>query len=264
MQAQIVRRLWVMVALMSQLLAQTTTSFGQSWSGQIAYEAVRKIDPSSMRIVINGEQVKPGDPNFPTDIPDTRTFGLNVQVAGSYAKETREEQGAAITIQAGNGPPRTRNIERPFKEQTFVDLNGAKTITVLTVGKDSEAKVYRADKPIQRVEGWQMTDQTKKIAGYACRKATVLYKKETYSVWVTTELPITYSPIPDLTPAAGTVLLIEGSREQFRATKVNAQPIAAVSLPVDATLVSPNELNDIKDKAFADFNQQMMMMGPRN
>lgn len=260
MKTHLIAALSLLTGAFYSAFAQTAPS-NPTWAGQITYEAVRKVDPSSMRIMINGEQVKPGDPNFPTDIPDTRTFGQKVQVTGQYAKEIRDGQNAVIRRIEDGGAPQTTNIERPFQEQTFVDLSGQKTITLLTVGKDKDAKTYRADAPIKRVDGWQQTDQTKKIAGYTCRKATVPYNKETYSVWITTELPLTYSPIHELTPATGAVLLIEGSREQFRATKVNTSASdTTVALPnLRTQQVTATELADLRQKAIADFQQQLQL-----
>ena len=245
--------------LAGPLIAQTPA--GSSWSGQITYEGVRKLDPNNMRININGEDIKPGDPRFPTDIPDTRMFGQKVLIIGKYAKESRDEQSAVIRVRDGGGPPETRNIPRPFNEQVFVDLSGQKKVTILTVGKDKDAKMYQAEAPIQRVGGWQLTDQMKKIAGYNCQKATVLYNKETYTVWITTELPMTYSPIHELTPQIGTVLLIEGSKEQFKATKVEtmASDAAAVIPNAQAQVVTPAQLTDLRQKAIADFQQQLQM-----
>ena len=239
-------------------IAQTAAT---GWSGQITYEGVRKIDPSTMRIVINGEQVKLGDPNFPTDIPDSRMFGQKVVVSGAYAKESRDDQNAVIRVREGNGPPQTRNLPRPFTEQIFVDLQGQKVLTLLTVGNDADAKTYQAEAPIKRVSGWQLTDQTRKIAGYTCRKATVPYNKETYTVWITTELPITYSPIHELTPETGAVLLIEGSREQFKATKINptAPDAASVKPNAPAQTVTPAQLAELRQKAITDFQQQLQL-----
>lgn len=260
----------VLTILVTLLTAAVRPVLAQT-SGQISYEVVRKIDPSGMRIIINGEQIKPGDPNFPTDIPDTRTFGQKVLFADKYAKESRDEQNIVIrTVDVapggggGGGIPRNTNINRPFDEKVFVDLANQKTVSLLTIGKDIDAKTYRAEAPIQRATNWQLTDQTKKIAGYTCRKATVPFKKETYTVWFTTELPITYAPIRELTPELGVALLIESSREQFRATKVNLSAIDAKDVqPPQAQTVTPEQLADLRQKAMADFQQQIMM-GERN
>lgn len=250
-------------ALFSPAFAQT--------SGQITYEVAKKIDPSALRIVINGEVVKPGDANFPADIPDTRTFGQKVLFTDKYAKETIENGGGMMvkTIRGGGpgmGVPKTTQLGRPYEETSFVDLVQQQTLTVLTVGKDKEVKTYHAQTPIKRAEGWQLTDQTKKIAGYVCRKATVPFQKETYTVWFTTDLPITYSPIRELTPERGVVLLIESSREQFRASKVSSSGVAATDVTPGqmGQTATEEQLKDIREKARADFQQKMMMNMEQN
>ncbi|GLU52653.1 GLPGLI family protein [Dyadobacter frigoris] len=244
--------------------AAVCAAFGQQ-SGQITYEIVRKIDPSGMRIMVNGEQVKPGDPNFPSDAPDTRTFGQKVLFTEKFVKENRDEQNTMIrTLVQDPGmdrAPQTPNMGRPFEEQIFVDLTASKLITLLTVGKEEQTKIYKSESPLKRAEGWQLTDQTRKIAGYTCRKATLFFRKESCSVWFTTELPLNYSPIHELTPEKGVVLLIESSREQVRATKVNLSAIKEkdVEPPTQAQTTTPQQLADIREKAMADFRQQLMI-----
>lgn len=234
-------------------------------SGQIAYEVVRRVDPTGMRIVINGEQLKPGDAGFPSDIPDTRTFGQKVSFSGDYAKESRDEENMVVrTVMpgpgTGGGAPQRTNMGRPFEEKIFVDIKKGMVLTYVTVGKDKDAKTYRAETAIERAPGWQITDQAKKIAGYQCKKATVQYKNEPYAVWFTTELPFQYSPIPALTPEKGVALLIEGTREQFKATKVNTDDIdpKTVAPEMQGELVTKEQLADIRQKAMADFHQKLM------
>ncbi len=238
----VVASVFVTVLATQPISAQTAPA---TWAGQIRYEGIHKIDPASLKFLgDNGELMKPGDPNFPTDIPDNRMSEQKVLINGAYAKVTGNNH---VMPQSGT--------RRPFTEQTFVDLKALKKVTIVTVGNGADAKMYLAEVPLQRVSGWQLTDQTRKIAGYTCRKYTVPYKKETYKVWITTELPITYSPIQELTPDTGAVLLIEGSREQFRATKVaKTAPDASVMKPnVQAQTVTPDQLTEIRQKAIADF-----------
>ncbi|MDO7845671.1 GLPGLI family protein [Hymenobacter sp. M29] len=244
-------------------LAQTT--------GHISYEATQRVDLSKLNIVINGQPVKPGSPDFPTDIPETRSFGLTLTFAGPAAKEQREGGGMTIrtvTMNGGTGDtpasaPQINNFARPFEEATYLDLANRATTTVLTVKKDDAPTTYRADAPIAPATGWNISSQTKKIAGYTCRKATVPYKKETYTVWFTTDLPFTYSPVRDLTPDKGVVLALESEQEQFRAAKVDLKPVPAAEVQPIATAqkVTPAELKDLREKALADFRQKMVEGG---
>ncbi|GAB3545944.1 hypothetical protein [Spirosoma fluminis] len=231
------------------IIAQTAAA---TWSGQITYEGVHKIDPASLKFLdSNGELMKPGDPNFPTDIPDARMSEQKVLINGTNAKVMRE--GEVV------GPGSQSQVGRLIVEQTFVDLKTLKKVTILTIGKDPDAKTYQAESQIQRVQGWQLTDQTRKITGYTCRKALVPYQKKTFAVWFTTELPITYSPIEALTPDTGTVLLIEGSNVQFKATKVAKtalNPSLVANPRVQAQSVTPEQLVDLRQKAVADLMQK--------
>ncbi|GAB2476725.1 hypothetical protein GCM10011375_21120 [Hymenobacter qilianensis] len=239
----------------SSLQAQTT--------GRISYEGTRRIDPNQRRIVINGQEVKPGSPDFPADLPDVRSFGQTLSFAGDYAREAQEGGGAMVRIVEGgpNSAPQTTNIGRPFEETVFLNLKDRTYATVVSVKKDDQTTEYRADAPFAKPENWQLTAQTKKIAGYTCRKATVPFRKETYTVWITTDLPFTYSPIRDLTPEKGVVLAVEGSGEQFKATKVDLKaPVkeAEVRPSTQAQMVTVAELNDVREKARADFRSRMM------
>ncbi len=225
-----------------------------AWSGQISYEGIHKIDPASLKFLDeNGELMKPSDPNFPKDIPDNRMSEQKVLINGSYAKVTGNNYQVMPSV----------GKLRPFFEQVFIDLKTLKKITLLTVGNDTEAKIYQAATSLQRVSGWQFTEQTKKMAGYTCRKGTVPYKKETFTVWITTELPFTYSPIPELTPDTGTVLLIEGSKEQFKATKITKTnpDNSAIKPNVQAQTVTLEQLAELRQKAIADFTQKYRRAG---
>ncbi|MBF9237829.1 GLPGLI family protein [Hymenobacter sp. BT683] len=236
-------------------------------SGRISYEATQRTDLSQMRVVINGQQVKPGSPDFPTDIPESRSFAMTLVFAGNYAKEQREGGNAIIrTMEGGPGSaPQVSSLPRPIEETVFLDLANRTTTTVLTVKKDDAPTTYRTDAPIAAPANWTVTNQTKKIAGYTCRKATVPYKKETYTVWFTTDLPFSYSPVRDLTPEKGVVLALESEQEQYRATKVDLKAVSEAEVQPSATAqkVTPAELRDLREKAMADFRQRMMEGGLR-
>ncbi len=234
-------------------------------SGRIHYEATQRNDPSQLHLVINGQEVKPGSPDFPTDLPETRSFGLTLTFAGKYAKEERENNIVMRTVEGPGAAPQTTSLPRPVQEATYLDLAGRTTTTVLTVKQNGALTTYRSDAPIAAPTGWAMTTQTRKIAGYTCRKATVPYRQETYTVWVTTELPFTYSPVRELTPEKGVVLALESEQEQYRAAKVDqpAVPEADVRPSPSARPVTAAELTDRRAKALADFRQRLLE-GSRN
>ncbi|GAA4052520.1 hypothetical protein GCM10022409_44270 [Hymenobacter glaciei] len=232
-------------------------------SGQIQFEVTKRIDPSQIRVVVNGQVVKPGSPDFPADIPETRTTSMSLAFAGSYAREKRES-GALRTmttaVNGGGGIPQTTVLKAPFEEITYVDLAGRAVATVLTVSKDNTTTTYRTDAPFVAPSGWILSSQTRKIAGYTCHKATVPYQKDTYTVWYTTDLPFTYSPVRELMPEKGVVLQLEGEKEQYQATKVDLKAVAETEVRPAGTaqLVTAAELKDLRAKAQADFRQRMI------
>lgn len=240
-----------------------TASARAQTSGRIQYEVTKRIDPSAIRVVVNGEVVKPGSPNYPTDIPETRTSGLTLTFAGSYAKETRESGALSTTTTSVNGAggvPQTTVVKSPFEETTYVDLPGRAVATVLTVTKDNATTAYRSNAAFAAPSGWKLTGQTRKIAGYACHKATAPHQKETYTIWYTTDLPFTYSPVRELMPEKGVVLQLESEKEQYQATKVDPKAVAEAEVrPLEtAQTVTPAELKDLRAKAQADFRQRLI------
>jgi GLPGLI family protein len=244
------------------LLAANPQARAQT-SGRLQYEVTQRIEPGQMRIMVNGQEVKPGSPDYPTDVPDSRSSKLTLAFAGSYAKEEVEMPMMRTVINGPNAAPEVSRIARPFSEATYLNLAGRSSSTVFSV-KDRQTTAtttYRADAPLPAVPAtWQLGTQTRKIAGYTCRKATATHKKLAYTLWVTTELPFTYSPVKDLTPDKGVVLALESEREQYRASKVSLQPVpeAEVRPSGEARQVSAAELKDLREKTLADMRQRMM------
>jgi GLPGLI family protein len=254
--------------LLISLLATISCSFAQSLtSGTIFYEGARRIDPSQLKIVINGEEVKPGSADAPPDLPQVANFSQTLIFSDKYAREEREMPRPFIrTLDGGPGAPEQEQVtkfEPPIAEKRYIDLQSQKIIRVLEVKKDK--KSYQAEESFTRAAGWQDSDKTRKIAGYTCRRATCPWKGETYTIWYTTDLNFTYSPIRELTPPKGVVLMIEGSNESFKAAKVESKTVASseVQPAPGAEIVSAEQLDDIREKTLADFRQVMMPGGPR-
>ncbi|MBN8823625.1 MULTISPECIES: GLPGLI family protein [unclassified Spirosoma] len=263
------------------VLAQTTAPT----SGKITYEGMRQIDRSQMRMVINGQEVRPGSPSgapdAPEGLPETISFTQKLVFSGSMAKEERDRQQGPMMFRRqmgdgapdGNGTPGGERPNRPrgdmrmnfpFEQQTYLDLTNKQRIDVLTVKKDSVTTTYRTDRPMPAATDWQTSEKTKKIAGYVCHKATATHRKMPYTIWYTTDLPFTYSPVSDLTPPQGVVLLIESDTESYKATGVSTESVAEASVqpPKEAKVVSAEEMEQIRRKGMADFRQRMMQNMP--
>jgi hypothetical protein len=230
---------------------------------------MRRIDPSQIKIVINGNTVKPGSPDAPP-IPDVRTFSQKLIFSGNFAREIQEAPAMMIRRLEGtpgempNGP--TQRIAAPFTESRYLDLTQKKVIRVLEVKKDSVNSIYLAEDPFPMTNNWKETNKTRKVAGYTCQKATCHWKGEEYTIWYTTELPFTYSPITALMPAQGVVLLVESNNQSFKASGVAFSniPETEVKPTLNAHKVSGQELDKLRDKAMADFHQRTFSNGPFN
>lgn len=276
-----------LLAAGSLLLAPMAFAQDAFTSGEIKYEVTRRIDMSQVRVNINGQEVRPGGtlPNGQTlDIPQTATFGQTVLFANGMASEKRDQQGPMMrTMTFGGegrpgGPPpsegnrgpdgrrmRDQRFRPPFDNLTYIDMASQTQITVLGVKKDSlTTEYYRSDSPIVRDSTWKEDDKTKKIAGYKCQRATANLRNTPYTIWYTTELPFTYSPVASLTPDKGVVLQIESDQEAYKATKVEGKPVdeAALRPNTKAKLVSKKQMDEIRRKEMASFRQRMMAENP--
>lgn len=257
-----------------------TTLYGQTpASGKITYEGMRQIDRSQMRMNVNGQEVQPGNPgapDAPEGTPEVMSFTQKLVFSGTMAKEERDrpQGGMMFRRQGGDGaagggsregrPPGMR-MTPPFDQQTYLDLANRQRIDVLVVKKDSTiTDIYRSEKPMPSAADWTPSDKTKKIAGYVCHKGTATRRKQTYTVWYTTDLPFTYSPIADLTPPKGVVMQIESDNESYKATGVSMEAVAEASVqpPKTAKSISAEEMEQMRRKGMADFRQKMMQNMP--
>ncbi|WP_375446506.1 GLPGLI family protein [uncultured Fibrella sp.] len=259
-------------------------------SGTIAYETMRRIDPSAMRININGQEVRPGGtlPNGRTfEVPETMEGTESFRFAGHWAMREPIDRRNMMQMRFQGGPggggpgggggdgggqgptaeqrqrmERFRNMRPPIEETTHTDLATGKTYTITALTVDSTHKeYYKSEQLATRPADWEVTSKTKKILGYNCQKATCTVKDQPCTVWFTTDLPFTFSPAPNFTPDKGVVLLIESDDLLYRATKVNAGTIDEASLkPSDsAKPATKEELAEIRKKAMATFRQQSGM-----
>ena len=246
-------------------------------------------------MVINGQEVRPGSagaPDAPEGMPEVISFTQKLVFAGGMAKEERDRPNNMMITRSidggsgrqGGGVARGTRMGAPFEQTTFLDLANRKRIEVMTIRKDSVSTMYRTERPMPKPEAWEESNKTKKIAGYTCKKATATMRlgrqmmggdgpptatapagePETFTIWYTTELPFTYSPVAALTPEKGVVLQIESDNQSYKATSVTAEAIAEtmVAPPANAKVVSAEEMNELRRKEMANFRQRMMNSMP--
>lgn len=244
--------------------AQTTAPA----AGRLRYEFTQRVDQKQVKITMldpNGQEIKTDGPGSTIELPNSLSAEKSLLYSGAYA---REEQAHGFQMAGGNisvTPDKTahsptRSIAAPLAEAQYFDL-AARTVTTVTTITSTNTEYVSPAVPIPTPPaGWQDLPQTKRIAGYLCHKVTVPFKKETYTLWVTTELPFTYSPVRELTPAQGVVLALSSDQEAYTATKLTAEPVAeaAVRPSPEARPVTVAELQELRAKAQADQRQRIM------
>jgi GLPGLI family protein len=237
----------LLMAPFSQMAwAQTNTS------GVIEYEVTARIDPERMR----GFSGANGGGEASDLITFTQTFTFNngmgkletvrpAGFTGGRARGNNNNNGGGNGGNNSAGSPRRMNMGN---NATYIDLANKKFIHVMGSPEDDQKSWY-TEEDFTAPANVTTADKTKKIAGYACKKATVKMKEETYTVWYTTDLPFSFSPINGLLPDnTGVVMAAESSKRAFNAKSVNLKPVAdsITALPSQAVKVSQEEMRDIR------------------
>ncbi len=240
-------------------------------AGRLHYEGMRRVDRDKVKvtsITVNGQPLRPEDLDNTLQLPHSVSSDKNLLFNGSYAKEERDLKalggmvmfGTAKAGQAGASTPLPKGALLPFLETKYLNLNARTVTSVTTITSTNTAYVTPAQPIPAPPAGWQDLPQTKKIAGYLCHKVTVPFKKETYTLWVTTELPFAYSPVRELTPTQGVVLALSSEQEEYTATKLAAEPVAEADMrpSPQAQPVTEAELKEVRAKANADQHQRVL------
>jgi hypothetical protein len=240
-------------------------------AGRLHYEGMRRLDMNKFKITmvtVNGQQVNPEDLGTTVQLPESIGAEKTLVFSGNYAKEERDLQalGGALarkgtaTGQPGAPTPLPKGVLIPILETKYLNLADRTTISVTTLTSTNTEYVAPAQPVPTPPADWQDLPQTKRIAGYLCHKVTVPFKKETYTLWVTTELPFAYSPVHELTPTKGVVLALSSDQEEYTATKLTPEPVAEAEVrpSPQAKPVTEAELKELRAKAQADQHQRMM------
>lgn len=252
-------------ALAGCLLAPPATAqTAPPTAGRLRYEATRRVEANQVKITSvtqNGQPVDMSAADLKLLLPETTSFVKTLVFSGGYAKEEREHAGFVVGAGAtgAKAPASPPGVRVSSTDTQYLNLAERTVATVTTI---AETQYQAPTRPVPTPPaGWQeLPQQTRRIAGYLCHKATVPYRKETYTLWVTTELPFTYSPVRELTPERGVVLALSSDQEEYTATKLTPEPVAeaAVRPSPQARPVSEAELKELRARASADLHQRMM------
>lgn len=241
----------------AMLLSATSPVFAQQ-SGTIEYEVTAKTDPERMRGFQRGGDDAPAIPDVIT-FKQTFTFSNNIGKItterpdfGGGRRQRADGDTSAGRRQRPQGDTSNRNGRRPGmgrgNNAQYVDLANKKYEQVFSTFGDDK-KTYYTEEDFIITANTKSSDKTKKIAGYNCKKATIQLKDDTYTVWYTTELPFSFSPLNGLLPENNAVVLsAEGSNRSFVAKNVTLKAItdADLSLPAGAEKVTQDQMREIR------------------
>lgn len=228
---------------------------GQDTSGVIEYEVTSRAEGNTVMFISGG----PGGGNrsAPPPLPDVVTLSQQFVFTPAMGRLKTEapkmhishaEAGETAAPAGANGNTR-RVMRRPIERSLYVDIANRKYIQVMqTTGDDP--KTYYTEEDYRPAADAKLSGKTRKIAGYTCTRATVKIKDETFAVWYTTDIPISFSPVNGLLPDKGVVLSAESSKRSFVAKKVELKAVAAneVTLPQQAEKVTSAEMEEIRKK----------------
>lgn len=91
------------------------------------------------------------------------------------------------------------------EESTFIDFHNQKIVNLAEV---KGGKLYNYETPFSKIKELKITEETEKIAGYECKKATVSLFSNRIDIWFTTKARIKGSPQPAVGMPEGLVLKV--------------------------------------------------------
>ena len=226
------------LVLVSFCLVFTTYVFAQQKaSGVIYYTQV--IDTRAMRAGAEGApQQAPRANGF--NMPDRITNKMEIIYNANGAKLQKSEAEEDIS-QGGNsegmrvmrfGGGGDREVLFNFADKKITEsfeMDGEQLLLEKTLGSNSSEVVK--------------SEETRKIAGFNCKKASVKEKNGSETtIWYTTDLAFSASPVPALW-TEGVVLGVENQRMKFYATEIEYIKIkdSELALPKKARLITEEE-----------------------
>jgi GLPGLI family protein len=270
------------------LMLLQSFAFGQkTFQGILEYEVTVRIDVERIRM-------NSSNPDAVAYIPDVFNYTEKLHVNGNYAKQERVISFGGF---GGFGGSRTnpnaqqqQNRFRRMIPETFWDFTNKKVATVMSVPRDSvNMDKYVIESDVKANPDIKEDKKTKKILGYNCKKATLKTADDTYTIWYTTELGFTYSPMsqsgsammrmgggggrgannnvpqmPAIVIDNAVILAVEGTDIGFEVKKIDKVDVAleSVKIPEDAKKVTQEEFTEIMKQRRG--NYQRMMGGSRN
>jgi GLPGLI family protein len=186
------------------------------------------IDEKEVFETMAFDAYKKNNPQF-KKLKSTLTFGDNKSLYTPIVpEETSRKMGDVFAEQINN---------------TFTDIKNHSTI----IHKDIYGDEFLIKDTVRKIK-WKITDETREIAGYTCRRANGLIMDSVYVVaFYTNKIPVSGGP-ESFTGLPGMILGVALPHENMTwfATKVTDMPVPATALaaPKKGTLTNRKQLYD--------------------
>lgn len=227
------------LVLISFCLVFTTYVFAQQkTSGVVYYTQV--IDTRAMRQGAEGQAAqerRPAGFTMPEKITNKTEILFNANGAKLQKTEAEEDPGQSGSAEGGM---RMMRFGGGADREVFFHPGGKK----VTESFEMNDEPLLLEKQLGSGSGDAVkSDETKKIAGFDCKKAVIKDKNGSETtIWYTTDLPFSASPVPALW-TEGVVLGVENQRMKYFASEIEYIRIkdSELALPKKAKLISEEE-----------------------
>jgi len=233
------------------------TAFGQKKEGKVTYE--RTVQ---MMITISDQ-----DPALQNMLPKSRTDRFELLFGNNQSLWKQLEDDVQDEMAGGSGPGfQFRMISAGADDVSFYNFDASQRIDQRELG----TKKYIVEDSIRRLN-WKLSDETKTILGFNCRKAIAqrvgsrtmmtmengkMERKETADTsnivaWFSTDFAVTAGPGDYQGQLPGLVLEVDvnNGRQVYKATEVSTKvDVASIKAPKSGKKVTSAEFNKERDK----------------
>jgi GLPGLI family protein len=221
---------------------------------RINYEITRRVDGQNIKMVVVTDGNAGGaEPDLPATITLNQTVGIFATGASLGEPQMPMPKGM-------DDDGAERVIIRPVQETMGMDFEKREFTRSMRSSFDPEKKSYYFTEPLTTPKDWKEAKKTKKIAGFECKKATCTFEEAEYTVWYTTELPGTFSPLSNVFPPNGGVVLgLESDDQAYITLSIDQQVRVAkpANITEDAIKLTPAEMKAKR----REFTQKAMSEG---
>jgi GLPGLI family protein len=200
-------------------------SYGQDKSeGVISYKRIVNLHAS----------LSPDQSTMKAMIPELSTTKFNLFYNDSYARLTEVKKS---NMQGGV-------MLKTQSEEKIIDFKNKTTSELYTIMKKNYVVIDK--KSDNENDKFKYTGESKTIAGFLCKKATLIRNDRKFELWISKDLPINVSPLGNL-GIEGVVLEVKFDNVSFIAQEVKFKKVDTnlFKVPKDYREITPEQHEDL-------------------